>query len=121
EHPCPDFSESRCLLINGNSEAAGDQRVRSKQPANSASNDHDSKLRLRHRLTHKMLRKLRRSSYPPLPQTPSGRADSPAGHNTTAAGGVWNARLYANSAARSPYACGTDAASGLLCAEPHAG
>src|SRR5690348_8038143 len=85
EHPCPDLAESRCLLINGNSKAAGDQRVRSKQPTNSASNDHDSKLRLRHRPTHKMLRKLRRSSYPPLPQTPSGRADGPARRNTTAA------------------------------------
>ena len=74
EYPCSDFSERRCLLIDGNMEAMGDQRIRGEQSANSASNDHDGKLRLRHRPTQKMLRKLARSSYPSLLQTPS--ADS---------------------------------------------
>ena len=74
EYPCPDLTERRCLLIDGNVEAAGDQRVRGEEPANSASNNHDSELRLRHRPTQKMLRKLAPSSYPPLLQTPS--ADS---------------------------------------------
>ena len=74
ENPCSDFTERGCLLIDGNMEAVGDQRVRSEQSANSASNDHDSELRLRHRPTQKMLRKLARSSYPSLLRTPS--ADS---------------------------------------------
>jgi hypothetical protein len=74
EYPCPDFAERSGLLIDGNIEAAGDQRVRGEQSTNSASNDHDSELRLRHRPTQKMLRKLARSSYPSLLQTPS--ADS---------------------------------------------
>ena len=51
EYPGPDFTECRCLLIDGNIGAAGDQRVRGEQPANSASNDHDSELR--HRPTQK--------------------------------------------------------------------
>ena len=72
--PCSDFTERGRLLIDGNMEAVGDQRVRGEQSANSASNDHDSELRLHHRPTEKMLRKLARSSYPPLLQTPS--ADS---------------------------------------------
>ena len=72
--PGADLAERRRLLIDGNIEAAGDQRVRGEQAANSASNDHDSELRLRHRPTQKMLRKLARSSYPSLLQTPS--ADS---------------------------------------------
>src|SRR5438445_7631442 len=71
EYPCPDLAERRCLLIDRNIEAVGDQRVRSKEPANSASNDHDSELRLRHRPTKKMLRNLSPSSYPSLLQTPS--------------------------------------------------
>jgi hypothetical protein len=58
--------------MDGNIEAAGDQRVRGEQPANSASNDHDSELR--HRPTQKGLRMLARSSYPALLPTPS--ADS---------------------------------------------
>ena len=74
KHPGPDLAERRCLLIDGNIEAVGDQRVRGEEPANSASNDHDSELRLRHRPTQKMLRKLARSSYPSLLRTPS--ADS---------------------------------------------
>jgi hypothetical protein len=74
KHPCPDFAERRGLLIDGNIEAVGDQRVRGEEPANSASNDHDSELRLRHRPTQKGFRKLARSSYPSLLQTPS--ADS---------------------------------------------
>src|SRR5213080_733120 len=63
EYPCPDLTERRRLLIDGYIEAAGDQRVRGEEPANSASNDHDSELRLRHRPTQKMLRKLAPSSY----------------------------------------------------------
>ncbi len=69
--PCSDLAERGCLLIDGNIEAAGDQRVRGEEPANSASNDHNSEPRLRHRPTQKMLRKLARSSYPSLLQTPS--------------------------------------------------
>src|SRR5207244_2813579 len=72
KYPCPDLAERRCLLIDGNIEAAGDQRVGGEQPANSASNDHDSELR--HRPAQKGLRKLARSSYPSLLQIPS--ADS---------------------------------------------
>src|SRR5215217_5244920 len=74
EYPCPDLAERRCLLIDGNIEAAADQRVRGEQPANSASNDHDAELRLRHCPTQKRLRMLARSSYPALLPTPS--ADS---------------------------------------------
>ena len=74
EDPGPDLSERRRLLIDGNIEAIGNQRVRGKQAANSASDDHDTELRLRHRPTQKMLRKLARSSYPSLLRTPS--ADS---------------------------------------------
>ncbi len=50
--PCPDLAERRRLLVDRNIEAAGDQRVRGEEAANSASNDHDSKLRLRHRSQH---------------------------------------------------------------------
>ena len=71
EYPCPDLAKRRRLLMDGYIEATGDQRIRGKEPANSASNDHDSELRLRHRPTQKMLRKLAPSSYPPLLQTPS--------------------------------------------------
>jgi hypothetical protein len=71
EHPCPDIAERRRLLMDRYIETTGDQRIRGKEPANSASNDHDSELRLRHRPTQKLLRKLAPSSYPPLPQTPS--------------------------------------------------
>jgi hypothetical protein len=71
EYPCPDLAERRRLLMDGNIEAAGDQRVRCKEPANSASNDHDIELRLHHRPMQKMLRKLAPSSYPSLLQTPS--------------------------------------------------
>ena len=72
EYPCADLAERGGLLIDGNIEAVGDQCVRGEQPANSASNDHDSALR--HRPTQKMLRKPARPSYPSLLQTPS--ADS---------------------------------------------
>ena len=100
EYPCPDLAERRRLLIDGNIEAVGDQRVRGEQPANSASNDHDSELRLRHRPTQKMLRKLARSSYPSLLQTPS--ADSSDWTEQNGSGRSLNARLYASSASRPP-------------------
>jgi hypothetical protein len=74
--PCSDFTERGCLFMDRNTKPMGDQRIRGEETADSASNDHDSELRLRHRPTQKMLRKLARSSYPPLLQTPSGSADS---------------------------------------------
>src|SRR3954469_12480611 len=98
EYPCPDLAERRCLLIDGNTEAAGDQRVRGEQSANSTSNDHDSELRLRHRPTQKMLRKLSRSSYPSLLQTPSADSSDWTGQNGS--GRSLNARLCASSASR---------------------
>ena len=42
EHAGADLAEGRRLLIDGDLEAAGDQRVRGEQAADSASNDHDS-------------------------------------------------------------------------------
>src|SRR5215207_6832436 len=93
EYPCPDLAERRCLLINGNIKAAGDQRVRGEQPANSASNDHDSELR--HRPTQKGLRMLARSSYPALLPTPS--ADSSGWTAQNGSGRSLNARLHASS------------------------
>src|SRR5882724_8272015 len=62
KYPCPDLAERGCLLIDGNIGATGDQRVRREQPANSASNDHNSEPRLCHRPTQEMLRKPARSS-----------------------------------------------------------
>src|ERR1019366_3325148 len=48
DHPGPDLAESGGLLIDRNPEAVCDQRVRSEQAANSASNDHDLGSRLHH-------------------------------------------------------------------------
>src|SRR5215216_3918641 len=53
KYPCSDLAERRRLLIDGNVETAADQRIRGEEPANSASNDHDSELRLRHWPTQK--------------------------------------------------------------------
>src|ERR1019366_4303258 len=47
EHPGPDLAESGGLLIDRTPEAVCDQRVRSEQAADSASNDHDIDLRSR--------------------------------------------------------------------------
>src|SRR4029079_11588673 len=98
EYPCADFAERGGLLIDGNIEAVGDQCVRGEQPANSASNDHDSALR--HRPTQKRLRKLAGSSYPSLLQTPSAATSGGTAQNGS--GRSLNARLCASSASRSP-------------------
>src|SRR5438445_10637357 len=66
EYPCPDLTESRCLLMDGHVEAEGDQRARGEEPANSAAIDHDGQLRLSCLPARKMLRKLAPRSYPPF-------------------------------------------------------
>ena len=88
KYPCPDLAERGRLLIDGNIEAVGDQRVRGEQPANSASNDHDSEPRLRHRSHAKNASEACAFKLSFLAAN-TKRRQFTTGRRKAAAGGVW--------------------------------